>query len=166
MKNSITLSIVTAIVGSLIAILIAMSQLAPKISVSNELPACSSIVEMSNERELICKQSYNNKLREYRASYDKWSLENRGKALAWQHLSAILMFILFALVLVFGLFLTYKEFTKETKDAITLSLGNNGISITSEIVGVVILVISLAFTFVYVDRVFPISEVNVSKTNK
>ncbi len=160
------LSIGALLLGSFLVILLAINQMKPNISSSDILSQCTRSLDSSTDYEIECKKSYNNKIREYRASYDKWSLQNRGQVLAWQHLSSILMFILFASVLVFGLVLTYKEFNKETNEAITLTIGDNGLSITSEIVGVVILVISLAFTYVYVDRVFPVSEVAPVQSNK
>jgi hypothetical protein len=86
-------------------------------------------------------------------------LAHRGNNLSWQLISSILLFVLFSSIILFGLYLTYHEFSKPTQQAINLKIGNSGFEITSEIVGVVVLVISLAFTYIYIDRVYPIKEI-------
>ncbi len=162
----IFLVLIIPVLVTFIGLLLLTNEIAPEISISENLLACEKVSVTKDANEYRCVDAYNDKIRQYRASYDKWSLQYRGNSMAWQHISSILFFILFSGVLVFGLFLTYREFNKETTQAINLKIASGGLEITSEIVGVVILVISLAFTYLYVDRLYPISEVNSSQSQK
>ncbi len=172
MSNSYKLIWATVLLV-IVPTMIAMVLLKVSAFYSPTLPEISQPVECIKRAENLaddewrtsCKTAYSNNISYLRANYDRWSMETRGRIIAWQSISAILMFVLFLCILVFGLFLTYREFNKETKSPIKLNMGAGGIEVTSEIVGVVILVLSLGFTYLYIDRVYPIAEIAAASSN-
>ena len=132
----------------------------PKLDLPVTLPACEEA--LSNPSEEItehCRNNYDNRLRILNAAYDMWSLNDRGRAFGWQRLNGVVLFIAALSILVFGFFLTWKEFEKDRETPVELEIGATGVKVSSEVIGIVILVIALSFTYLYIDRIYPISEI-------
>lgn len=47
-----------------------------------------------------------------------------------------------------------------------LKMGADGIEISSQIIGLIVLVISLGFAYLYLDKAYPVNEINSTKVEK
>ena len=113
------------------------------------------------------KQKYLDSLQGY-YEYRRQAYNHRQGDFRWQHISTIVIFIS-VLVLVFsGIYFAYVQFhvglraratqpsTEGEKSDLEISL--KGLRVSSSILGVIILVISLAFFYLYLVYVYPISD--------
>ncbi len=110
--------------------------------------------------------------------YYRFSIEHQIKVLRWQFYSSILIFFSVILIVLTGLYLSYRQFelavpgmkraarkkaveqagTEEIQLAQTkLEISKDSIKIDTAVIGLVILVISVAFFFLYLEFVFPVS---------
>lgn len=113
----------------------------------------------------------------YRASlsYYETGLEHRARVFAWQHFSTrIIFFVVLGLVVV-GVYFAWVQFRRglaqqaiespEGTDKATAQTGHEveispkGIRVSSPVLGVVILALSLAFFYLYLVYVYPITEI-------
>ena len=110
-------------------------------------------------------------------AYQKFNLIHWKRSFAWQYYSSIVIFILVVMIVLFGLYLSYYQFSlvsnmikknEERNDKIKLDTTNieilkadleihkDGVKISTAVVGLVILVISIVFFFLYLKFVYPI----------
>lgn len=110
--------------------------------------------------------------------YYRFSIEHQIKVLRWQFYSSILIFFSVLLIVLTGLYLSYRQFelavpgmkraarkksveekgTEEIQLTQTkLEISKDSIKIDTAVIGLVILVISVAFFFLYLEFVFPVS---------
>ena len=121
--------------------------------------------------------------------YLRWQREFARQSWDWHLFSTkLLMYVVMAIV-AFGLLITYLQFTRdgrklrrirkrkaaadkpeEAEEAAfddaspsTLKLGLEGIEITSQVIGLLVLAFSLAFFYLYVKVVYPMQEVELQK---
>lgn len=120
-------------------------------------------------------------------NYEIQSLDHRHRVFEWQLASSKYIFIVVNVIVSVGLLLSvwqfylpiYKmnkmmkrnEVTKAESQTIiedeekkethvsTIKLGKDGVEITSPVIGLLILVISIAFYFLYINFVYPVSEI-------
>jgi hypothetical protein len=97
-----------------------------------------------------------------------WSLEHNRSAYAWQGYSTRVIFYAVILLVLTGMIFSALQFMKSyrlpagkaTKAAdyrTELELSVKGIKVSSSVIGIVILVISLAFFYLYLVHVYPIN---------
>lgn len=118
-------------------------------------------------REALLKAEY---------EYDISVYKHRRKIFDWQHTSSVLIFWVVILIVLIGLFFSGMQFyisLKREKERIKQhsetpeSQGNitefeaslQGIKVSSSVIGIIILVISLAFFYLYLVHVYPVNEV-------
>ncbi len=131
---------------------------------------------------------------EAQARHLQWQRDYERRGWEWHLLSTQLLFGVVLLIVAFGLYITYAQFRRDysgwqppaapdkagtptpTADAAetpaprplpaatTLKLSPAGLEVTSQIVGLIVLALSLAFFFLYVKEVYPIREVEVTRT--
>ncbi|MDZ7651491.1 MAG: hypothetical protein U5L03_02420 [Burkholderiaceae bacterium] len=131
---------------------------------------------------------------EAQARHLQWQRDYERRGWEWHLLSTQLLFGVVLLIVAFGLYITYAQFRRDysgwqppaapdkagtptpTVDAAgtpaprplpaatTLKLSPAGLEVTSQIVGLIVLALSLAFFFLYVKEVYPIREVEVTRT--
>jgi hypothetical protein len=83
----------------------------------------------------------------------------------WQFYSSIVLFTVVNLLVLIGIFFSWLQFRRDlstpgSEAAETqLAVSTEGIKIQSSILGVIILVISLAFFYLYLVYVYPIQEI-------
>lgn len=94
-------------------------------------------------------------------AYDIWSLQHRKNALQLQLLKDNMLFGIVLLVVLFGVYLSYVQFTKGAQTEGTVKLGPAGFEVTSSVLGVIILTFSLAFFYLYLVHIFPITELEM-----
>jgi hypothetical protein len=125
-----------------------------------------SVTEMEL-REALLKAEY---------EYDISVYQHRRKVFDWQHTSSIIIFWVVILIVVIGLFFSGMQFyislkrekerikkpaeTSEHQESVTeFEASLQGIKVSSSVIGIIILVISLAFFYLYLVHVYPVSEV-------
>lgn len=101
----------------------------------------------------------NKKIKEAFVDYQVWALEHRKNTFQWGLHSSIAIFILVIAIVVFGLFLSYLQFRKGQISETKFSLGKGSIEISSAVIGFLILGLSLAFFYLYLQHVYPIQEI-------
>ena len=132
----------------------------PQLDLPVTLQACeSALAAPSTDLTEQCRNSFDDHSRMLNAAYDLWVLNDRGRAFGWQRINGIVLFITALSILAFGFFLTWLEFGKAREKPVELEIGTTGVKVSSEVIGIVILIIALTFTYLYIDRIYPISEV-------
>jgi hypothetical protein len=92
-------------------------------------------------------------------SYHSVGYKHREKVFRWQLVSSYVIFFVVILLVLIGIFFSWIQFRKETDLGTTdLQIGKDGVKISSSVTGLVILVISLGFFYLYLVYVFPIKE--------
>lgn len=111
-------------------------------------------------------------------NYNIWRLNHIKRAYTLQLYIKISIFISVIIVLFLGLFFSYLQFkysvvkinndkdlkiekVSETK----LKLGKGEIEISSSVIGLIILLISVIFFYLYLEKVFPIQDINYQNLN-
>jgi len=117
-----------------------------------------------------------------REEYSVFAWKNRQDAFAWQSVSTKVIFWVVIVVVLTGLYLSWMQFklalkmpltkTTQTKkgqsnkanpsdqiEASTIEVTTSGVKITSSVIGLIILVLSIVFFFLYLKFVYPIIEV-------
>jgi hypothetical protein len=110
-----------------------------------------------------------------RFEYFRQGMDHRAKTFRWQHFSTRVIFVSVLILVSVGLYFSYLQFRmylREPQDAArrtggkgeresmdsNLELSTGGIKVSSNVLGVIILALSLAFFYLYLVYVFPISE--------
>lgn len=90
-------------------------------------------------------------------------LDHRTAVFAWQHLSSQIIFFVVIGVVGIGLYFSWMQFHATKPGAAPLvtemELSQSGLKVSSPVLGVIILVLSLAFFYLYLTHVYPISEI-------
>lgn len=94
--------------------------------------------------------------------YRTEAFKHRLKVFGWQQLSSQIIFFVVIMIVGVGLYFSWLQFhaTKNMSkmEATTFEAGTAGFKISSPILGVIILVLSLAFFYLYLVHVYPISD--------
>jgi hypothetical protein len=113
------------------------------------------------------KQKYLDSLQGY-YEYRRLAYMHRQRDFRWQHVSTIVIFIVVLLLVSSGIYFAYVQFhaglkakaqnpaAPEEKSDIEISM--KGLRVSSSVLGVIILGISLAFFYLYLVYVYPISD--------
>ncbi len=111
-------------------------------------------------------REYSNKFLEYEA----FSLDHRRRVFNWQYYSSIVIFCIVILIVLTGLLMSYQHFRHSMKThdqaETEISLGKTGIKVRSSIIGIIILVISVAFFYLYLAHVYEIEEVGYGRVEQ
>ena len=146
-------------------------------------PAPGPCIEVTDEARQACA-------RWQKAAYDhqSWMLEYRQKAFEAHHVYTIIVFALVCGMVLLGMYLSYREFQlsanrrlrlveqllrrlrrkgaaapsqDEKPDAATeLEISASGVKVSSQVLGVIVLVVSMGFFYLYLKTVYPIQESN------
>ncbi len=109
-------------------------------------------------------QVYQQSLRAY-YGYRQSGLEHRSKVFQWQLLSARIIFVVVLILVIAGIYFAAVQFHSGMKQQdgqnmqTELSATAEGIKVSSPVLGVIILVISLAFFYLYLVHVYPIEDI-------
>jgi hypothetical protein len=95
------------------------------------------------------------------ADYVVWSLEYRRASFNWQYWSTIVIFVCIMTIIGSGLYFSYMQFrsARHAQTQTSIKLGRDGLEISSPVIGLLILVISMGFFYLYLANVYPITEV-------
>ncbi|MEO1562738.1 MAG: hypothetical protein AAFR98_04820 [Pseudomonadota bacterium] len=96
--------------------------------------------------------------------YFEGSFEHRAQVFRWQLISTVIIFAVVIGIVLSGLYFSWMQFKARGPDGAEASveLGTSGVKVTSSVLGVLILVISLGFFYLYLVHVYPIFEVTQS----
>lgn len=92
---------------------------------------------------------------------------HRGNVFRWQLLSSRIIFVMVILLVVAGVYFSWLQFRAALKSGAgsgeaqetTFEASASGFKISSPVLGVIILAISLAFFYLYLVHVYPITEI-------
>ncbi|SFI35925.1 hypothetical protein [Jannaschia pohangensis] len=89
--------------------------------------------------------------------------EHRLAVFKWQYLSSQVIFYVVIAIVLIGLYFSWMQFHRDqigdAPPAVTeISAKKDGFSVSSPVLGVIILVLSLGFFYLYLVHVYPISE--------
>lgn len=97
--------------------------------------------------------------------YMREASEHRLVTLWTQYVSSIIILVIVLGIVFFGIMMSYKQF-KQSIDkpakTTTVKIGQHGIEVSTSIIGIVILLISLVFFYLYLKEVYPISEIGAT----
>ncbi len=115
---------------------------------------CAEITD--SETQTVCWAAYRNGL-DY---YDR-GLEHRTKVIEWQHTSTIVIFFVVLFLVGTGIYFAWVQFKsgENSKSNNEIEVSLTGVKVSSPILGVIILVLSLAFFYLYLRYVYPVTEV-------
>lgn len=92
--------------------------------------------------------------------YQLTGFQHRTRVFRWQFYSSIVIFCIVHLLVLAGLYFSWLQFRKgwEGLDS-RVEISPTGIKVQSSVLGVIILVVSLGFFYLYLVYVYPISEI-------
>ncbi|HSY70588.1 MAG TPA: hypothetical protein VK798_00035 [Alloacidobacterium sp.] len=91
--------------------------------------------------------------------YQRDAIEQTRKVYAWQHVSSIIIFYVVIFLVLVGVLFSWLQFKAAayTGESEELDASMKGVKITSSTLGVVILVLSMCFFYLYLRYVYPIN---------
>ena len=102
-------------------------------------------------------------------NYKTESIAHRKSVFEWQLLSSKIIFTIVILLVCIGVYFSWLQFrmdikkgnteSSDTSSVTTLEASSTGLKVSSPVLGVIILVLSLAFFYLYLVYVFPIEVV-------
>lgn len=97
--------------------------------------------------------------------YERDAIEHTRKVYAWQHTSSIIIFYVVIFLVLIGVLFSWLQFRAAAYkgESEELDASMKGVKITSSTLGVVILVLSMCFFYLYLRYVYP---VNVNEGTK
>ena len=114
---------------------------------------CADITD--EKTKMICWDAYRSSL-----DYYKGGLEQRSKVFKWQHITTKVIFFVVLILVAIGVYFAWIQFRtgKGEMDRSELEISLQGIKVNSSVLGIIILMISLVFFYLYLRYVYPISE--------
>lgn len=94
-----------------------------------------------------------------RAEYDRFALQHAQRTYEWQYRSGIVIFVLVIASVALGLWMSFLHFYQGRKGGGTMKVSKDGVEVSSPVIGLLILVVSLGFFYLYLSQVYPITEV-------
>lgn len=91
----------------------------------------------------------------------KEGLAHRKKVFQWQYVSSIIIFYVVIGIVAVGLYFSWMQFHAKPDGDVgvtSIEASKTGVKLSSPVLGVIILVLSLAFFYLYLVHVYPISE--------
>ncbi len=112
--------------------------------------------------------------------YEEWRLNFIKKSYEWQFYSSIGIYFLVVFILFTGLYFSYLQFknsiikqninnnnkdSKNTKSLpeTKLKLSQTGVEVSSSLIGVIILVFSVIFFYMYIEKIYPLKAFDENK---
>ena len=97
--------------------------------------------------------------------YKTEGFRHRARVFRWQLYSSMVIFVVVVFLVLIGLYFSWLQFRKDlaatesTPPDTQLALSAKGIQVQSSVLGVIILIISLMFFYLYLVYVYPIQEI-------
>ncbi len=115
---------------------------------------CADIAD--SKTQVICWEAYREGLGYYRRG-----LLHRTDVIEWQHISTQIIFFTVLFLVGSGIYFAWVQFKNGTgsQENNEIEISMQGIKVSSPVLGVIILVLSLAFFYLYLRYVYPINEI-------
>jgi hypothetical protein len=135
--------------------------------VFQQIQACHSLDTLDTDTSTLCLEGLKSRLKYERDFYASQSgdILFRKDAFEWQLFSSRIVFALVLLVVFAGLgfstlqfYMDFRTKTTGPATASSLQLSKDGITVSSPVLGVIILVVSITFLYLYLQFVYPIHE--------
>jgi len=95
-----------------------------------------------------------------RLAYDQFALLHAQRTYEWQFWASIIIFVLVITAVGLGLWMSFLHFYEGRKGGGgKMKVSREGVEVSSPVIGLMILVVSLAFFYLYLTQVYPIVEV-------
>lgn len=98
--------------------------------------------------------------------YQKWTLHDLRATYQWQNISSIAIFIIVMLLVIAGVYFSWMQFRAAGFTSGESTVGaspTDGVKITSSTIGLVILVLSMCFFYLYLRYVYPVNITNAEQ---
>ena len=93
--------------------------------------------------------------------YNMWSMEHRKGSLQAQLIKDNILFVVVLSVVFYGIFISYIQFQKGGQTEAELKLGSGGIEVKSSVLGILILVFSVGFLYMYYSTYFQFKKLQL-----
>jgi hypothetical protein len=94
-----------------------------------------------------------------RLAYDKFALQHARRTYIWQFWSGIVVFAVVMTTVIVGLWLSFLHFYEGRRGGSHIKMSATGVEVSSPVIGLLILIVSLGFFYLYLSQVYPITEV-------
>ena len=106
----------------------------------------------------VCWQAY-----QARMNYYIGAMGHRSRVFWWQHMASRAIFLVVISLVTVGVYFAWVQFRKDIagppkEEQHQIELATSGLKVSSPVLGVIILVVSLAFFYLYLVYVFPIID--------
>lgn len=91
---------------------------------------------------------------QYYIDYNMWVLEYKEILYKTQYIEGIIIFFVVLFILFIGLYLSFMQFKSSESNQTTIKISKDSIQITSSVIGLLILLISLVFFYIYLKEVY------------
>lgn len=99
--------------------------------------------------------------------YNEFAFSHAKRVFWWTLISSILIFIVVHVVIGFGIYFSSKQFEKtvitegEQLPQTSMKINKDGVEVSSSVIGLLTLLISLIFFYLYLDKIYPIERVDL-----
>lgn len=150
-----------------LTLLLGVSSVHAGILEDTKLMSCrAETAELPGEELMLvqarCQTAANLRQIDRRSAYEWRSMEHRAEAFQWQLRYTIITLVFVGVLVAAGVGLTLLEFLSGRRGASKLSVGAHGIEVDSKFVGIIVLVISLAFAYLFLEKAYPVEEVGAA----
>ena len=121
--------------------------------------AAAAAAADQNAPPSMAADSRNDDYARARLEYDTFALRHAQRTYEWQYRSGIVIFVLVIASVALGLWMSFLHFYQGRKGGGTMKLSKDGVEVSSPVIGLLILVVSLGFFYLYLSQVYPITEV-------
>lgn len=101
----------------------------------------------------------------------KWALSHRERVFGWNHISSVIIFFFVMSIITMGMYFSYMQFRESIHKVkrtdlptSTMKIGHSGVEVSSSVIGLLILTVSLAFFYLYLENVYPVQTVPILTT--
>ena len=132
---------------------------AVQLSECNVVIPVDASIEMVNKLQAHCQAKSSMAVSEKRLAYDLWSLEHRSHVLFLQNIYTAITLTIGVIVLLVGLAFAAIELRQGKDSENTIKIGASGLEVSSKFVGIVVLALSLGFSYLFLEKAYPVSEI-------
>ncbi|MBI2994123.1 MAG: hypothetical protein HYY48_08115 [Gammaproteobacteria bacterium] len=97
---------------------------------------------------------------ENRSNYDKNAWQQRLTVFRWHYWSSIFIFLMVVVLITFAMRMAYLEFRAGANETTTFKISRDGLEISSTVIGLIVLIVSLGFFYLYLSEVYPVKAID------
>ncbi|MEL6440576.1 MAG: hypothetical protein AAFQ80_15120 [Cyanobacteria bacterium J06621_8] len=99
--------------------------------------------------------------------YNLWAFKHTKSFFSWSFISSIIIFFIVHIIIGFGIYFSYIQFKNtvitqgEEISTSSLKISKDGLEVSSSVMGIITLLISLAFFYLYIEKIYPITTTDI-----